>query len=98
MNTPESNADREPAEFQEDWLSAYLDGELAPEQVAIVEQRLASDASLQATLEDLQKVRQLVSDLPIWNGPTRELDVSQFEGSSDDALDGDSSEVDEGTR
>ena len=55
-------------EFQEEWLSAYLDDELTDEQRQVVEQRLASDPAAQATLDDLQRVRAMVSKLPSWSG------------------------------
>ena len=66
MNDSDSKFDQEQHEFQEEWLSAYLDGELSPAQVAIVEERLQVDSVLQQTLLDLQKVRSLVADLPAW--------------------------------
>lgn len=66
MNYPESGSDNEQHEYQEEWLSAYLDGELAPHQIAIVEQRLQIDSVAQQTLLDLQRVRRLVGKLPAW--------------------------------
>lgn len=54
--------------FREEWLSAYLDGELTEEQRQMVESRLASDPSARSTLEDLNRVRQMVAKLPAWNG------------------------------
>ncbi len=55
-------------EFQEEWLSAYLDDELTNEQRQVVEQRLAVDPVAQATLEDLRRVRAMVAKLPGWPG------------------------------
>ncbi|MCR9291421.1 MAG: hypothetical protein NXI32_01800 [bacterium] len=66
MNSSESGSNNEQHEYQEEWLSAYLDGELAPHQVAIVEQRLQIDSVAQQTLLDLQRVRRLVGKLPAW--------------------------------
>ncbi|MDX1925668.1 MAG: hypothetical protein SFV81_04080 [Pirellulaceae bacterium] len=56
-------------EFQEEWLSAYLDDELTEEQRQVVEQRLAIDPAAQATFEDLQRIRSMVAKLPSWSGP-----------------------------
>lgn len=58
--------DDESTEFQEEWLSAYLDGELSDEQRELVEQRISDDPGVANTLENLRKVRSLVSSLPRW--------------------------------
>ncbi len=69
MNQAE-NDDRpqDSSEYTEEWLSAYLDDELTDTQRAIVEQRLASDSETQQLLDDLQRVRGLVNQLPAWSG------------------------------
>lgn len=63
------------SEFQEEWLSAYLDNELDDQQRQIVEQRLAADPDARAMLEDLRRVRQLVSQLPRWSGPNLNFEI-----------------------
>src|SRR5262245_8966905 len=45
-------------------LSAYLDDELAPEERAHVESRLAADPAAQRLLDELRSVSQAVRDLP----------------------------------
>lgn len=45
-------------------LSAYLDGELSPEEVAEVERRLASDPDVRATFDSLRHTVQLIRTLP----------------------------------
>ncbi|MFA6132651.1 MAG: hypothetical protein WC869_01390 [Phycisphaerae bacterium] len=45
-------------------LSAYLDGELSPEQAGALEARLERDASLAAALAGLRKTRELLHSLP----------------------------------
>lgn len=55
--------------YHEEWISAYLDDELTAEQRQVVEARLATDPAARALLEDLQKVRNLIGDLPAWKGP-----------------------------
>ncbi len=55
-------------QFQEEWLSAYLDDELTAEQRQVVEQRLAVDPAAQTMLDDLRRVRAMVSKLPAWSG------------------------------
>jgi anti-sigma factor RsiW len=75
-------------EFQEEWLSAYLDDELTEAQRQVVEQRLAIDPAAQATLEDLQRVRSMVAKLPSWSGPDLKFAVPVgAPGSFDDADD-----------
>jgi hypothetical protein len=59
-----------PSQYREDWLSAYLDGELSEEQREVVESRLATDPTARATLEDLNRIRSMVAKLPAWNGPS----------------------------
>jgi anti-sigma factor RsiW len=73
-------------EFQEEWLSAYLDDELTDEQRRVVEQRLAVDPAAHATLEDLQRVRSMVANLPSWSGPALKFAMpSGTPGSFDEA-------------
>ncbi len=62
-------------EFQEEWLSAYLDDELTDEQRLVVEQRLAIDPAVQATLDDLRRVRTMVAKLPSWSGANLKLAI-----------------------
>ncbi|RMF40170.1 MAG: hypothetical protein D6753_12240 [Planctomycetota bacterium] len=56
----------EPIDLPEEMLSAYLDGELAPQERLQVEQRLARDPDWQRKLEELQSARELVQQLPAW--------------------------------
>ncbi len=73
-------------EYQEEWLSAYLDDELTDEQRLVVEQRLAVDPAAQATLEDLQRIRSMVAKLP--RSSRRDLKFvipSELPGSIDEA-------------
>lgn len=69
MNNSHTGFNNEPDAFQEDWLSAYLDGELTAQQVLIVEQRLQTDENARSLLEDLKKIHGLVAQLPGWAGP-----------------------------
>ena len=66
MTERTTGIENEPLEFQEEWLSAYLDGELTSEQRSAVEARLQYDSNVQQMLLDLQKVRSLVAGLPEW--------------------------------
>lgn len=52
-----------PARMDE-YLSAYLDGELSPEEEAWLEERLVTDPELQQQLESLRQTVALVRDLP----------------------------------
>ncbi|MFO1064269.1 MAG: hypothetical protein U0892_10430 [Pirellulales bacterium] len=63
-------------EFQEHWLSAYLDNELDDEQRAIVELRLAGDPEAQELLDDLRRVRNMVGELPRLNVPAKPFDLN----------------------
>jgi len=47
-----------------EWLSAYLDGELNPEQRELVEGRLREDESARRLLDELRRTVNLVSSLP----------------------------------
>lgn len=47
-----------------EWLSAYLDGELNPEQKELVEGRLREDESVRRLLDELRRTVDLVSSLP----------------------------------
>ena len=51
-------------------LSAYLDGELSPQQRASVEIQVDEDSSIAQNLESLEKTKQLVSSLPKASLPT----------------------------
>ncbi len=68
MNTPTTQLENDWGEFHEEWLSAYLDGELNEEQRQVVEARLAEDAGARELLSDLERVRGLVRQLPAWPG------------------------------
>jgi hypothetical protein len=50
-------------------LSAYLDGQLSPTEGARLETRLASDAGLQAVLEQLRQARGVLRQLPRRRAP-----------------------------
>ncbi len=67
-----------PLEYQEEWLSAYLDDELTEEQRQIVASRLASDPGALATLEDLKRVRKLVSELSPWSGQDLHVNIASL--------------------
>ncbi len=67
-----------PRQFEEHMLSAYLDNELSADEHALVEQRLAEDASTRELLEDLKRVRGLVGALPKWHGNDFRFDASQL--------------------
>ncbi len=75
MNTSDTEFDSDQREFQEEWLSAYLDNELTEPQRQIVEQRLSSDPAAQLLLADLRKIRNLVAELPEWTGGKIQVDV-----------------------
>lgn len=70
-------------EFQQHWLSAYLDNELSSDERALVERRLEEDADARQLLEDLKRVRGLVATLPAWPGANFQFDMSRL---SDDEL------------
>jgi hypothetical protein len=55
-----------PNQFPEEWLSAYLDGELSQEQRLLVEVGVAQNPQLAQFLEELRATRQLVRQLPIY--------------------------------
>lgn len=57
-------------DFQDEWLTAYLDEELDDDQIGIVRERLEKDPAARQMLEDLKRVRQLVGTLPGWSGET----------------------------
>ncbi|MEC8558394.1 MAG: zf-HC2 domain-containing protein [Planctomycetota bacterium] len=85
MTERTTRIENEPFEFQEEWLSAYLDGELTSEQRSAVEARLQYDSNVQQMLLDLQKVRSLVAGLPEWPSAFGSLRDFQVPGNSDDA-------------
>lgn len=64
-------------EFEDHWFSAYLDDELSADERALVERRLADDPAARELLEDLKRVRGLVSTLPRWSGD--DLQISRPE-------------------
>lgn len=51
-------------EFSDEMLSAYLDGELSPADVGLVESRLKADAGARALLVELKSIRTAFADLP----------------------------------
>lgn len=51
-------------EFPEELLSAYIDGELSPEERAMVEQQLDASAELRQVVDDLRNVSEQVKSLP----------------------------------
>ncbi|HEY4232967.1 MAG TPA: hypothetical protein VGM76_06060 [Lacipirellulaceae bacterium] len=53
-----------PEHIDDEMLSAYLDNELAPQERARVEERLAADPAARQLLEQLRAVSQAVKDLP----------------------------------
>ena len=55
---------KSPAEFDDELLSAYLDDELAPDERARVEQRLAADPAAQKMLDQLRAVSQAMQGMP----------------------------------
>ena len=57
------------SELRDDELSAYLDGELAPEAVRSLEARLASDADLTEALDGLRVVRDTLATLEVVRAP-----------------------------
>ena len=85
MNTPETEFDDGLTEFHEEWLSAYLDGELTDAQRQCVEDRLANDSAAQEMLGDLERIRGLVRELPGWSGSGLNLDVTALSDAPPDA-------------
>jgi anti-sigma factor RsiW len=59
----------QPDQWSEDLLSAYADGEVTPEQRALVEARLAQSPSLRAVLEEIEAARDAVRALPMRDAP-----------------------------
>lgn len=55
--------------FQDEWLSAFLDGEATPEERAEVERRLNASPEIRQELEDLTDVSQLLRELPQCQAP-----------------------------
>lgn len=53
-----------PQEIEAELLSAYLDGEVSPEERARIAQRLASDPACASHLEALQALQEALRDLP----------------------------------
>ncbi len=72
MSRPDNNNE---LEFQEEWLSAYLDDELSPSQRAIVEQQLKSDVSTEKLFNDLSQIRGHLRALPAWSGRTLTMPI-----------------------
>lgn len=51
-------------------LSDYLDGELGPDETAVLEARLAEDAGMKQLVDDLRRVRRAAADRPDFRAPT----------------------------
>lgn len=58
-------SDFEAAKFDDELLSAYLDDELAAEERARVEERLAADPAARQLLEELRAVSRTMKELPV---------------------------------
>lgn len=71
-----------------EWLTAYLDGELGDEQRALIERRLAEDASARRLLQDLRQTADLVASLPRHSAPSSILDDLQLHAERSELLSG----------
>ncbi len=82
MSTPQPSKfdDHDDAnlDFQEEWLSAYLDDELSAGQRSIVEQRINVDPLSALMLRDLEQIRGLVRSLPAWSGKQLQVPVAEL--------------------
>ncbi|MEJ2754054.1 MAG: zf-HC2 domain-containing protein, partial [Chloroflexota bacterium] len=58
------NLGRSEEQRQQEALSAFLDGELAPDEIARVEQDLASNSNLREELAEMQLWKSQMRDLP----------------------------------
>jgi len=58
-----------PEQWNEDLLSAYVDGEVTDEQRALVEARLAESSSTRALLAEIEAARDAVRALPMRDAP-----------------------------
>ena len=65
-----------PEGFPENWLSAYLDGELTDDQRQRIEQAVGNNPQLRELLEELQAARQLVQRLPDTPAQYAPIDVA----------------------
>lgn len=72
------------SEFQQHWLSAYLDNELSTAERALVERKLEEDSEARELLEDLKRVRGLVATLPSWGNQAFQFDMSRLNQSPAD--------------
>jgi anti-sigma factor RsiW len=63
------NMTGQPDQWNEDLLSAYVDGEVTEEQRALVETRLAESSSLRALLAEVEAARDAVRSLPQRDAP-----------------------------
>lgn len=61
-------------------LSAYLDGQLNPAEVARLESRLTSDKELSAVLDDIRSARNLLRHLPLRRAPRNFMLTPQMAG------------------
>jgi hypothetical protein len=66
-------------------LSAYLDGELSPEERLIVEARLASEPQLRSRLEQLRRIRELLRSLPPISVPPNVVSKTRLRVESESA-------------
>ena len=71
--------------LDDDMVSAYLDGELAPADRAAFEARLAADADARAELDDVAEVRTLVRGLDAPELPAGFVDDLLVAGAAEDA-------------
>ena len=68
---PENTSFSDDAEQLNEQLSAYIDGELSPEETIVLEQRLAADEKLRKRLAGLKKNWGLLESLPRENVSSR---------------------------
>jgi hypothetical protein len=68
--------DDAPVDEADEQLVAYLDGELPPEEVKALEQRLGADAALRARLRDLQNGWELLDQLPLASSSSALLETT----------------------
>jgi anti-sigma factor RsiW len=54
----------------EDLISAYLEGEVTPDEGAVVERRLAESGEWRAVLDEVRATRELLHGLPTRDAPT----------------------------
>ncbi len=67
--SPMNSVPGPPEQWNEDLLSAYVDGEVTDEQRALVEARLAESSSTRALLAEIEAARDAVRALPMRDAP-----------------------------